>query len=100
MEGGAQRFPRIRWALSHAGGAVPYVAYRITGLLGDGPGGPPAIRPVPWEMLGRLYYDTALSPVRPAMQSLLEVAPLSNVLFGTGRSQTSSTRRPATSSPS
>ena len=51
---------------------MPYLAYRITGLLGRGPGEPLGTRPVPWAMLGRLYYDTALAPVRPAMTSLLE----------------------------
>jgi len=77
-KGGLERFPRIRWALSHAGGAAPFLAYRITGLAGM------QVRPEPepWTAFSRLFYDTALAPVRPAMTSLLEVAPLSHVLFG------------------
>jgi predicted TIM-barrel fold metal-dependent hydrolase len=76
--GALERFPRIRWALSHAGGAAPFLAYRITGLAGMriDP------RPEPWEAFSRLFYDTALAPVRPALRSVLEVAPPSQILFG------------------
>jgi predicted TIM-barrel fold metal-dependent hydrolase len=77
-KGALERFPRIRWSLSHAGGAVPFLAYRITGLAG----GKLDPNPITWGALGNLYYDTAIATVRPAMQSLTEVAPLSHVLFG------------------
>jgi len=77
-KGTLDRFPRIRWALSHAGGAAPFLAYRITGWVAM------QIRPEPepWPAFSRLFYDTALAPVRPALTSVLEVAPLSQILFG------------------
>jgi predicted TIM-barrel fold metal-dependent hydrolase len=78
-KGALERFPNIRWALSHAGGAAPFLAYRITGLAGM------HVRPesAPWQpAFSRLFYDTALAPVRPALISVLEVAPRSQILFG------------------
>ena len=80
------RFPLIRWLLAHAGGALPFLAYRTSllqyytavmqntglGLLDE-------------QNLdyGRLFYDTALSPAPSAMMSVREVAPVSHIMFAT-----------------
>jgi len=80
------RYPRVRWLLAHAGGTVPFLAYR-TSLL-------QLTTPIAQNLgldhfdeqnldYGRLFYDTALSPAPSAMRSVREVAPVSHVLFAT-----------------
>jgi predicted TIM-barrel fold metal-dependent hydrolase len=73
--GALDRYPNIRWALSHAGGTLPFPGYRITAML-DGLTGRHA------AALSRFRYYTALSATRPSMAALREVAPVSHVLFG------------------
>jgi len=80
------RYPKIRWLLAHAGGTVPFLAYR-TSLL-------QLTTPIAQNLdlssfdkqnfdYGRLFYDTALSPAPSAMQSVREVAPVSHIMFAT-----------------
>ncbi|MGW0940556.1 amidohydrolase family protein [Streptomyces sp. NPDC002666] len=55
------RHPRIRWVLTHGGGALPLVADRLElfrALLGGGS----ADAPSAVEQLGRLWYDMAGTP--------------------------------------
>lgn len=80
------KYPRIRWLLAHAGGAVPFLAYRTTllryypaiaqnfgiSLLDDGN-----------LAYSRLYYDTALSPAPSAMKSVREVTSVEHIMFAT-----------------
>lgn len=80
------RYPNIRWTLAHAGGTLPYLAYR-TSLL--------QAYPVAAQNLGladfddqnldwsRLFYDTALSPAPSAMKAVREVTSVDHVLFAT-----------------
>lgn len=80
------RYPGIRWLLAHAGGALPYLAYRISLLtlypalaqnLGlNGPDEQNA------ELAG-LFYDTALSPAPSAMASARQVTNVSHIMFAT-----------------
>jgi 6-methylsalicylate decarboxylase len=80
LKGVLHRYPNIRFILSHAGGFVPYAAYRIaaianvvdpsvdaTNLLND---------------LTAFYFDTALSASPTVLPSLLEFARPGHVLFG------------------
>jgi predicted TIM-barrel fold metal-dependent hydrolase len=67
-----ERYPNISFILSHAGGAAPYLAWRIAlfsnmqlGLGEKAPKGAIAY-------LKQFYYDTALSAVPYAFRSLLE----------------------------
>lgn len=81
------RFPNIRWLIAHAGGTVPFLAYR-TSLLQLYPG-------IAQELgiggslqngglaYAKLFYDTALSPTPSAMKSVLEVTSSSHILFAT-----------------
>lgn len=81
-----QRYPNIRWLLAHAGGTVPYLAYR-TSLL--------TLYPALAQNLGlsgldnqnaafaSLFYDTALSPAPSAMKSVREVTDVSHIMFAT-----------------
>ncbi len=76
--GTLERCPDIRFVLSHAGGTIPYLVWRIS--LGQVflPGLP---RDVP-SYLKQLYYDTALSASPSAFRSLQELVDPSHILFG------------------
>jgi predicted TIM-barrel fold metal-dependent hydrolase len=102
LTGTLERFPRIPFILAHAGGAVPYLAWRLAlalerqhvpvedlavhvyelathrfarGPLDEGTRG--------FALLKRLYYDTALSATPYVFRSLLALVPPSHILFGT-----------------
>ena len=81
FSGTLERYPDIRFILSHGGGTVPYLAWRIS--LGEWL---PAIgEKVPQGVITyikRLYYDTALSTSRYALRSLQELIDVSHILFG------------------
>lgn len=86
--GTLQRYPSIRFQLAHAGGTVPFLAYRL-GILaktavGDVfPSGVP--RPSALEVtehIKRFYYDTALSPAPAAMRSVLAAGQRERIVFG------------------
>src|SRR5215472_17264628 len=81
--GATERFPRIRCVLAHAGGLMPYFAWRLS------------IAPMidarlaqltPAQILARLsgfWYDTALSPTPQTLACLAGVARPEQVVFGT-----------------
>ncbi|WP_394831093.1 amidohydrolase [Pendulispora rubella] len=64
-------YPNIRWLVAHAGGTIPFLAYR-TSLLSPGN-----------THYSKLFYDTALSPAPSAMKSVREVTDVSHILFAT-----------------
>lgn len=71
------RFPRIRFVLSHGGGMIPYAAFRLS------PTASPKGNPLDGlRHLRRFYYDTALTPSPFSMPALLRFAPRDRVLFG------------------
>lgn len=79
--GTLERYPDIRWILAHAGGFLPYVAWRLS--LADGI--PPLAKNAPQGVLTyikRFYFDTALSPSPFAMAALRELVDPSHILFG------------------
>jgi len=81
LTGTIERFPRIRWILAHAGGFLPYVAWRVA--LADVI--PEFAERAPLGVLtyvGRFYYDTALSPSRYSLNALKELVDPSRILFG------------------
>ena len=67
-----RRFPNIKFILPHAGGTVPFLAWRISfgkkKLL---------------NALKSFYYDTAISGTSYALHSLKEFVDPSHILFGT-----------------
>ncbi|MDM7999631.1 MAG: amidohydrolase family protein [Dehalococcoidia bacterium] len=81
FSGTLERYPDIRFILSHAGGTVPYLAWRIS--LGEWL---PALgERVPQGVMTyikRLYYDTALSTNKYTLRSLQELIDVSHILFG------------------
>jgi len=75
--GTLDRCPNIRVILSHAGGFLPYAAYRI-GLAAS----PTANALEGVARLERFYFDTALSSSPTALPSLLAFAKPDHVLYG------------------
>ncbi len=78
FSGTLERYPGIRFILAHAGGFVPYLAYRIP--LGQ-VALPGALQGV-INGLKQLYYDTALSATPRVLRSLQELVDASHILFG------------------
>jgi len=80
--GTLERYPSIRYIVSHAGGAIPYLAFRIA-LSENLPSWPHENTPQgSLHYLRRLYYDTALSTSEQVFAALREFVPASQVLFG------------------
>jgi predicted TIM-barrel fold metal-dependent hydrolase len=82
MTGTLERYPSIRYIVSHAGGAIPYLALRIqlserlpTWQRENTPKGS-------LHYLRRLYFDTALSTSEQVFAALKEFVPSTQVLFG------------------
>lgn len=82
-QGVFEKYPNIRWIFSHAGGALPYLTWRISlgqFVLPDGSKAVP--KGVPYY-LQRLYYDTGLSANPYVFRCLRELVPADQILFGT-----------------
>lgn len=71
-----RRFPNLRMILSHAGGFVPYAAYRIANQSNV----PDSA--VMLDALSSFYFDLALSASPTVLPSLLPFAKPGRVLFG------------------
>jgi predicted TIM-barrel fold metal-dependent hydrolase len=81
VTGTLHRYPDIKWVLSHAGGVLPYIAWRLSLMAAY----PEKLVNMPLGVLTylkRLYYDTALSPSAYAMNSLTSLVEKSHILFG------------------
>ena len=81
FSGTAERYPDIRWIFAHAGGTVPYIAWRLSLANFD----PKVLERAPRGVLAYLksfYYDTGLSPSPHALRALLELVPPTQILFG------------------
>ena len=82
FQGGAAKFPDIRWIFSHSGGVTPFLLSRFqreevekdrkrvlpNGLMHE---------------LRKFYYDTAQGHHEGALKGLLTMVPASQVLYGT-----------------
>ena len=82
-KGVLEQYPNIKWIFSHAGGVLPYIAWRIS--LGQFVI-PDAAKMVPQGVpyyLGKMFYDTGLSANSHALSSLKELVEPSQILFGT-----------------
>jgi len=82
FNGSLVRFPKIRFIFSHAGGALPALSGRITNmsktnkdLSNFAPQGIPA-------EFAKLHFDTANAFFAPSMAALMELVPVSQILFG------------------
>lgn len=81
LGGTLERYPRIRWILAHAGGFLPYAAWRIS-LANALPEFQERVPQGVMSYLQRFYFDTALAPAAPSMAVLRELVAPSQVLFG------------------
>ena len=82
FQGGAAKFPDIKWIFSHSGGVTPFLLSRFqreeeekdrksvmpNGLMHE---------------LRKFYYDTAQGHHEGALKALLAIIPVSQVLYGT-----------------
>jgi predicted TIM-barrel fold metal-dependent hydrolase len=80
LSGTMDRYPDLRVLLSHAGGFLPYIAYRILPMLSRGDLGT-----IEQTLAGlrRFYFDLALSSSPTALPSLLALADPTHITFGT-----------------
>lgn len=81
LSGAMERYPNVRWILSHAGGFLPYIAWRVS-LANNFPA---FVERAPQGVLTyirRFYFDTALSPSPFAMAALKQLVDPSHILFG------------------
>jgi 6-methylsalicylate decarboxylase len=82
FSGTLDRHPSLTMILSHAGGAVPYLARRMTHAATISPalrGAPPADL---LASLARLYFDVAMSATVEQLDCLYAIAGPGKVLFG------------------
>jgi predicted TIM-barrel fold metal-dependent hydrolase len=93
-----ERYPEIRFILCHAGGTIPFVAWRVAEIASRQMTVAPWNRQYPSKFMERygasltvedvllqfrkFWYDTALSAGRQSLSSLKEVADPSRILFG------------------
>ncbi len=82
-KGVLERYPGIRWIFAHAGGALPYLVWRVSlGQFVLPDGGETVPRGVPYY-LKKLYYDTGLSANAYVFRTLRELVEPERILFGT-----------------
>ncbi|MCP4136951.1 MAG: amidohydrolase [bacterium] len=81
ITGTLERYRNIKWILSHAGGTIPYLSWRLA-LMDFLPKYQEKMPRGVLAYLKELYYDTALSTSSCALNSLLELVDPSQVLFG------------------
>lgn len=81
LTGTLERYPNIRWILAHAGGFLPYIAWRAS-LANFMPEFTAKAPQGVMHYIQRFYFDTALSPSPYAQGVLKELVGANQVLFG------------------
>jgi len=81
FSGVAERFPRIRWALCHLGGAIPYLAERLDRGYSAFRDCRTHIQRAPSEYLKAFYYDT-VNFNQGALRLAIDFAGSSHMLAG------------------
>ncbi|MCK9579762.1 MAG: amidohydrolase [Methanoregula sp.] len=81
LSGQTEKYPDIRFILSHAGGTVPYIVARVKGAAMFCQLGKTIPKGLEYY-LQRFYYDTALSAAPCALSSLHALVDSSRILFG------------------
>ncbi|KAJ2963641.1 hypothetical protein NQZ79_g1468 [Umbelopsis isabellina] len=77
LSGTKGKFPNMKMILSHAGGTVPFLAYRIMSI-----GNPNRSQQDIAKDFRSFWYDTALSTSKAQLLALLELADPDRILFG------------------
>jgi predicted TIM-barrel fold metal-dependent hydrolase len=81
FNGTATKFPDIRWIFSHSGGTLPFLTARLEVLHGVRKD--PHLPDGPLPLLRKFYYELAQGNTRAQIGALLQMAPVSQVLYGT-----------------
>lgn len=80
-----RKYPRIKWILAHAGGCLPYLAFRME-LMDESDDRKPTFQERHPEgfapYVSKFYFDTAISASPSALRALYEVADPDHVMFG------------------
>jgi 6-methylsalicylate decarboxylase len=79
------RYPRIKWLLAHAGGALPYLSVRLRLMEESDKNVPPFIERVPGGVapyLRAFYFDLAIAGGAAPIAALTEIADPSHILYG------------------
>ena len=82
FQGGAAKFPDIRWIFSHSGGVTPFLLSRFQREEVEKDRKAQLPRGLMHE-LRKFYYDTAQGHHEGALKALLAIIPTSQVLYGT-----------------
>lgn len=80
--GKIQKYPNIKWIISHAGGTIPFLAYRLSKVAEENHASYLSASEI-IDSLKTLYYDVALSTSPYALSSLKELVGASHIIFGT-----------------
>ena len=83
FDGGFAKYRDIKFIWSHAGGTMPMLAGRIANTARNQKALTEKIPEGPLAEFQRLYYDTANSGTKPTMSALMNLVPMSQILFGT-----------------
>ena len=79
------RYPRIKWIMAHAGGALPYLGVRLRLMEESDRAVPPFIERHPEGIapyLKAFYFDVAIAGGAAPMAALTEAADPSHILYG------------------
>jgi 6-methylsalicylate decarboxylase len=82
FSGAIERFPRIRFVLSHAGGLMPYFAWRLSVAPMIDKRLEQLSQAQIYARLRRFWYDNALAPTAETFACLKGVAPPEQMVFG------------------
>lgn len=72
-----KRYPRIRWQLSHGGGATPFLAQRSSQALS-----PEGAAAASQRAYAHMFFDTALTTGPASLASLRQATDLSHIMWG------------------
>jgi 6-methylsalicylate decarboxylase len=80
-------YPNIRWQLSHVGGTLPFLLYRLGSVYGipqvDLRPAPQAAQDGPFVFASKFYYDTAATGSIGQLEATQEFVDTSQFVFGT-----------------
>ncbi len=83
FSGTAVKYPNIRWIFSHGGGTMPFLVSRFEREEATAKNKQTTIPNGMRAELRKFYYEIAQANHAGALDALLRIAPLSQVLFGT-----------------
>ena len=83
FSGTFHRCPDIKWIFSHGGGALGMVANRLVGLAKNRPELGVRVPNGVMHELSKLYLDVVGVTTTGALRAVLDIVPLSHLLFGT-----------------